>query len=120
MDDTELIKFAEEFRDGLLGGRSSHLMCHVVSYPLSGLLNASGVECEIAVGDIGFCNHVWIKLADGRILDPTIDQFSQYDWCPPGKIYLGERLPFVIEVLDENDPIWMGADWHERSAYLCD
>ena len=53
MDDTELIKFAEEFRDGLLGGRSSHLMCHVVSYPLSGLLNASGVECEIAVGDIG-------------------------------------------------------------------
>ena len=33
-------------------------------------------------------NHIWIRLADGRVLDPTADQFGDY---PP--VYLGDPLP---------------------------
>lgn len=116
--DKQLRRMCEEFRDGILGDKDSYLMCHVVSYPLQGFLASCGIECEITVGDIGFANHVWITLADGRIIDPTIDQYSQYDWCPKVKVYVGRELPFYQRVLDENDPIWTGADFYERAEYI--
>ena len=120
MKDSELLRVAEEFRDGILDGQSSYLMCHVVSYPLQGFLQMLGVKSEVTVGDIGFANHVWLTLDDGRILDPTIDQYSQYEWCPKVKVYLGKELPFYQAILDEDDPIWTGATWHERMELLSD
>ena len=120
MKDSELLRVAEEFRDGILDGQSSYMMCHVVSYPLQGFLQTLGVKSEVTVGDIGFANHVWLTLDDGRILDPTIDQYSQYDWCPKVKVYLGKELPFYQAIVDEDDPIWTGATWHERMELLSD
>src|SRR5688572_31798757 len=93
MTDADLIEFASEFREGILDGGPSDMMCAAVCWPLASLLRVSGVPCESAKADAiptdyGECNHVWIRLADGRVLDTTADQFStperQY---PP--VYLG-------------------------------
>lgn len=92
MTDPELVRFATEFRAGLLAGQSSRLMCAAVSWPLASLLRVSGVDCEtedsIVDFEWGVCEHVWIRLADGRVLDPTADQFNShgYDFPP---VYLG-------------------------------
>jgi hypothetical protein len=88
--DRQIVIFAAAFRDGILGDRPSHSMCAAVSWPLATLLNLHGVECEAVEGENGASNHVWIRLADGRVLDATADQynlpcFKQY---PP--VYLGE------------------------------
>lgn len=91
MTDPELIEFAREFREGILDGQPSDLMCFMVSAPLAGLLRYSGVDCDTDSGDINEhghpCNHVWIRLADGRVLDPTCDQFGDF---PP--VYLGPPM----------------------------
>ena len=92
MSDKQIIEFAASFRKGILGKRSSEWMCAAVSWPLVTLLNMSGVKCEAVESDLGHCNHIWIRLADGRALDPTADQFNA---ITPGKyppVYLGEPL----------------------------
>ncbi len=89
MTDSELVKFATEFREGILGNESSDMMCFVVVAPLSGLLQFHGIENKVVGGDVGGeydCNHVWIQLSDGRVLDPTADQFVGEN-LPP--VYLG-------------------------------
>lgn len=89
MTDQELIEFAQEFRDGLLEGRLPTLMCFAVCAPLVTLLNMSGVKAELVEADNGWCNHFWIKLEDGRALDPTADQFN-YLWdAKMPAVYLG-------------------------------
>lgn len=94
MSDAEIIKFATEFRAGILGGHPSEWMCFAVCAPLAGLLQFHGVEVDMAEGDLGHCNHVWIKLADGRVLDPTADQFNQMFGLDHPPVYLG--APLVI------------------------
>lgn len=88
MTDGELIDFASEFRSGILGDDPSAMMCAAVSWPLAAFLRCHGVDCDtptsIVQTDYGQCNHVWIRLSDGRVLDPTADQFGNY---PP--VYLG-------------------------------
>jgi hypothetical protein len=80
--DKALIRFAKEFRDGLLAGRASDRMCGVVCWPLAALLRVNGVDCEAEGiewsmdGEAEARNHWFIQLADGRILDPTADQFG--------------------------------------------
>lgn len=86
MTDKQLIRVARDFRDGILGGRSSHLMCFAIAAPLQGFLSAVyGVESTLEEIDFGDMNHVWLRLSDNRILDPTADQFSG---MPP--VYLGD------------------------------
>lgn len=88
MSDEELITFANDFREGILGGRPSAWMCAAISWPLANLLRCFGVECSCEEGDLGDCNHVWIELQDGRVLDPTADQFNYFPkQYPP--VYLG-------------------------------
>jgi hypothetical protein len=108
MTDAELITFCQDFRDGLLGGRSPDGMCFMICAPLVTLLNLHGVACELVETTIehtDFDNHVWLRLADGRALDPTADQFSRYR-LPP--VYLGPLLQIhgreVIAIEDEPDP----------------
>lgn len=89
MKDKKLIKFAAEFREGILDGGPSDMMCAAVCWPLAGLLNMSGVKCEAIESDLGEMNHVWLRLSDGRALDPTIDQFNYlFDENWP-EVYLG-------------------------------
>lgn len=79
--DAELLEIASEFREGILNGGPSNWMCAAICWPLASLLRAIyNVDCETIEFDAGACNHVWIKLADGRALDPTLDQFNL--WFP--------------------------------------
>lgn len=77
MSDAELIAFAADFREGILDGGPSNWMCAAVCWPLAGLLRFNGIDCDCIESDLGHCNHIWIRLADGRALDPTADQFNQ-------------------------------------------
>lgn len=89
MTDAEIVTMATEFRKGLLGRQRPKGMCFVVCAPLSSYLALSGVENEVVESDLGWCNHVWIRLADGRVLDPTADQFNgKTDQVMPA-VYLG-------------------------------
>lgn len=90
MKDNDLLEIATQFRTGLLGDRSSAMMCAAVSWPLAALLQGVyQTDCECVEADLGDCNHIWIRLADGRALDPTADQFNHlfgYNYPP---VYLG-------------------------------
>lgn len=93
MRDEDIIECAADFRDGILHGSPSFMMCAAVCWPLAGFLRFSGVDCDTEEreleGDADTANHVWIRLADGRVLDPTADQFDGMG-LPP--VYLGKPL----------------------------
>lgn len=91
-----IVKLAAEFRQGLLGKRDSTGMCAIICWPLAGLLNAQGIPCacheiELVSDDGAATNHVWIRLSDGRYLDPTADQFGHKK-----PVYLGKRPPRFV------------------------
>lgn len=92
MDDAQIIEFAYEFRRGILGGKESTFMCFAVCAPLVSLLIHQGVEADLVESDLGICNHFWIRLADGRALDPTIDQFGDFP-----AVYLGDPIDFHLD-----------------------
>jgi hypothetical protein len=98
MNDQKLIQVCRAFREGLLDGASSEAMCFVVASSLSGFLSAHGVKTEVVEGSLGVMNHFWLRLPDGRILDPTADQFNTLELSPPltseilPDIYLGPAL----------------------------
>ena len=98
MTDEELVAFAQEFREGILEGRSAARMCFIVCFPLEGLLNASGVECRLIRGSVAAYDHVWLELEDGRILDPTADQFASIGNIKMPEVYLGPRLAWYDPV----------------------
>lgn len=94
MTDRQLLKIATGFRAGILDGRISDSMCFIVCAPLAGLLSVSGIEVEQREGEIDcgdyVVGHHWLELADGRILDPTADQFST-EARPMPDVYIGPR-----------------------------
>lgn len=96
MTDAQLVKFAASFRHGMIGRRSSYRMYFAVSAPLQGLLSCHGLETELIEIVLGEINHVWLRLPDGRALDPTADQFRplfpDLD-LPP--VYLGAPIPHI-------------------------
>lgn len=94
MTDAELVDFAHEFREGILDGKPSYSMCFAISAPLATLLEISGVPCKLTRCDNGFNEHYYVELADGRALDPTIDQFNWFfkDTQPP--VYLGPPMKY--------------------------
>ena len=89
MTDEELIEFSLEFRKGILGEYPSNYMCYAISAPLLSLLNIYGINGDLEESDLGECNHIYIRLSDGRVLDPSADQFN---WCSREElpsVYLG-------------------------------
>lgn len=105
MTDAELIEFASEFRDGILGDRPSNMTCAMVCWPLAGLLAVYGVECEAVETDLGDLNHIWLKLKDGRALDPTLDQFNFIFAEQFPKVYLGPPTKYhVAPTLSGDEP----------------
>lgn len=96
MSDEELVTFASEFRKGIIStGTSSRGFCGMVCWPLTTLLNLHGVECQEIEVDTGDCRHVFIRLADGRVLDPTADQFNYFSGIDLPPVYLGPALPII-------------------------
>jgi len=95
MKEQEIKQFALEYREGLLGDKSSHSMCWVVTQPLSLLLKEIGIDNQIVCYDIDssrsvepldceVVEHYCIKIGR-KILDPTADQFGL------DKVFFGSR-----------------------------
>lgn len=82
MSDNELLKFTKDFTEEILkiNGGDTTAMCFAVCSPLVSLLQMSGIECYLEKVDIrtdnGVVEHFYIALADNRVLDPTISQFT--------------------------------------------
>lgn len=95
MTDKQLVRFVAAFRDGILGGDPSDHYCFMISAPLEAMLRLDGLEVELIESDLGFMNHFWLRLADGRALDPTADQFNSYDNKQRPPIYLGPPMPDI-------------------------
>lgn len=91
MTDKQLIRVSSGFRRGLIGPEDGTMRCAMVSYSLAGYLSFVGVACETEEVLLEKCNHVFIRLKDGRVLDGTADQFGG------PKVYLGEPLWFHKE-----------------------
>lgn len=82
----DLKRIAESFRSGILGRKRSTDMCFAVCAPLHTLLiSMYDIQTNIVEGQVDGRNHFWLELQDGRILDPTADQFDG------PKVYLGEK-----------------------------
>lgn len=102
MSDKELLKTVTQFRKGFLGKRKPDLQCYALSTALQGWLNFLGVYTElicvdIETGDIYdiMCNHYFLKLADGRILDATGSQFNNDERNMP-PVYLGGKPDWYL------------------------
>ena len=89
MTRSEVKQVAREFRKGLIGDREGDMMCAVVCYALQAYLSFLGEHLTIAEVDLRNSNHVFLKFPDGRVLDPTADQFGDYP-----KVYVGKPLWF--------------------------
>lgn len=97
----QLEKFVRSFRHGILGGkRDATHMCAAICWPLSPLLQAEGVKNSVREGlvkfgrGLGECNHFWIELEDGTVVDPTADQFNRVMGIKLPAVYIGtpERI----------------------------
>jgi hypothetical protein len=92
----KLHKIASDFRGGILGTMPSALMCFAVCAPLEGFLRVCGYDVELVEGTVELPNgrvaqHYWLALPDGRVLDPTADQFTKPTGEPMPEVYIGER-----------------------------
>lgn len=100
MTDKQLVRFCAAFRNGIVGRRSTRSCCFMVCWPLAPLLRLHGVNVELDEidyledGPAGVANHVWLRLPDGRVIDPTINQFNDGARRFP-KVYLGDPVPGI-------------------------
>jgi hypothetical protein len=97
MTDAELIEWVGAFRDGILNGDLPTMKCFMVCAPLAGLLACLDIEAELIESDLGWVNHCWLRLPDGRALDPTADQFNYLDDAKMPKVYLGPPTKYHLE-----------------------
>jgi hypothetical protein len=100
--DDALKKIAVGFREGILDGRPSAGFCLMICLPLWAFIRAHIKGSRLVEKDFYFqgeygdpktTNHFYIELPDGRILDPTADQFQRASGKFP-KVYLG---PMPVE-----------------------
>lgn len=96
MTDKQIIKTTAEFTKGIIGKQESKNQCYKVCWALQGYLSICGLETELIVGEIyikkDIYEHMWLKLSDGRILDPTADQFNSHNIHPAmPKTFLGQK-----------------------------
>jgi hypothetical protein len=97
--DKSLHRIALEFRRDVLGKRQSNEMCFAICAPLATLLTLYGYDVTLIEGWVSVytINHFWLRLNDGRILDPTADQFRKPNGAKMPKVYLGERSEWYRE-----------------------
>ena len=80
---------AIHFRRGILKNGRSGGMCFAICTALQGYLSFLGYETEIVEGEVGDANHIWLRLPDGNILDPTADQFARPSGKSMPEVYIG-------------------------------
>ena len=71
MTNEEISLYATEFRNRVLRGRSSSMMCVALSAPLMAALDAQGVACELQETGQYDLLHSFIKLDDGLQISST-------------------------------------------------
>jgi hypothetical protein len=89
MTDQEVCLYATDFRRAILGDAPSDRMCAAISAPMCSALGVLEVPVELVKSDFGAFNHVFLDLLDGRLLDPTADQFNWLNVCAFPAIYVG-------------------------------
>jgi len=101
MTDKQIVRFCAAFRNGIVGKGGPTACCFMVCWPLATLLRLYGVDVDLVEIDYledepasGAANHVWLRLPDGRALDPTADQFNDGARRFP-KVYLGDPVPGI-------------------------
>lgn len=87
--DAAILSFATEFREAILMGGASARMCAAISGPLCAAFEVIGIPCGLVETDLGECNHVFLQMGDGRVLDPTADQFNGCSREQLPGVYLG-------------------------------
>lgn len=97
--DRELLRIARAAREQITLGGPSSGYCAVVCVPLATYLTRRGFPAEDVHGAVGEWQHSWVVLGDGRILDPTADQFNRAGAARMPQVYLGAR-PAHYEVGD--------------------
>ncbi len=103
MTDKQLVRYAMSFRKGILGKRPSAGQCGAICNPLASLLGMEGVDVtRVRVWlpePYEMANHIFLRLPDGRVLDPTADQFPrEHPGLPP--VYLGPPLACHVSAAD--------------------
>lgn len=93
MTDQALLKTIKDFRKGLLENDTAELKCFMVCAPLQAYLGFIGYTTELVKGIVDISDdleagHYWLRLRDGRIVDPTADQFSTQA-RPMPEVYIG-------------------------------
>lgn len=90
MDDDALMAYTGSYRTAVLSTlrRSSQHMCVALTEPLHAALGFLGVPASMVEADLPECQHVFLRLADGRVLDASADQFGPA--YPP--VYLGPPI----------------------------
>ena len=108
MTDQELTSYATKFRSAILRAGPSAWMCAAISAPLCAALAALDVPSRLLESDLGDCNHVFLQLTDGRVLDPTADQFNWCSHAPLPPVYLGWP-----ETIHQRASLYHGQCWKE-------
>lgn len=84
-------------------------MCFAVCYPLQGWLSfAHQIEAELIELQFPHVNHAVLRLPDGRILDPTADQFNG-ELVKFPKVYLGP-MPEIYQMWIEQEQAETGVE----------
>lgn len=95
--DRELLRVARAARECITLGARSSGYCAVVCVPLAAFLTRHGCPADDVHGGVGEWQHTWIALRDGRILDPTADQFNRAGEPRMPSVYLGPRPAHYME-----------------------
>lgn len=106
MKDEILKAFALSFRNKVIGYSSSEGWCRTVSSSLLPLLAEHGVKGVLEQAEVykergnaaSLVSHTFIRLDDGRILDPTADQFRSPTGNQMPKVFLGPIPPWYEPV----------------------
>lgn len=104
--DEEIRDIAKKFVKGLLSKKSTTDMCYLVCQPLQAYLYFLNVDCKLTEGEIKFAgnewHHFWITLADGRIIDPTANQFIKNSGIRMKNLYVREK-PYYYHPYTKKD-----------------
>jgi len=89
-------------------------MCVALSAPLQAALSLLGIPCCLSASNVGGWAHVFLKLGDGRVLDPSADQFNERTPESLPAVYLGPPAP-----IHDNAAPWATDEaWHGLMAEL--
>lgn len=108
MTDKELKKIVTGFTKGILGNQSTAHKCYIVCSPLSTYLEFCGIGNKLTEGVLRFgkdeYHHFWITLKDGRIIDPTADQFNEVSGLKSPMVFVGQNpgyyIPYTKKMID--------------------